>query len=316
MKGHGGHYMALQAMREAPQAVSLGLVCPICESDTVRVFVKDGYWIRACVNCRHRCAEIPLAVDHVARVYDDAYFHGGGAGYPDYLCEAALLRDCGRRYGRLLRRYMKPGRMLDVGAAAGFVMEGFMDCGWRGGAIEPNAHMAALLRERLGVDVYVGPLDEFSHPEPFDLVVMIQVIGHFLDVSRSLRAAARATRPGGFWLIETWNRESAAARLFGRRWHEYSPPSVLNWFAPDGLARLAGHFGFVERARGRPRKRLNGAHAKSLLRYKLRGTPGAAVADVALGLIPDHLTIPYLSADLFWTLFQHREPSPGRTVDR
>lgn len=298
-------------MPKAPQVVSVGWVCPICESATVRVFVKDGYWIRACVNCRHRCAEIPLAVDHVARVYDDTYFHGGGAGYPDYLCEAPLLRERGRRYGRLLSRYMKPGRMLDVGAAAGFVLEGLMECGWRGVAIEPNAHMAALLRERLNADVYVGPLDEFADPEPFDLIVMIQVIGHFLDVPHSLRAAARATKPGGFWLIETWNRESAAARLLGRHWHEYSPPSVVHWFAPDGLARLARQFGFLEMARGRPHKRLNGAHAKSLLRYKLRGAPGAALADVALGLIPDRLTIPYPSADLFWALFQHREPRLG-----
>ncbi len=283
----------------------MGVLCPICGSQTVRVFRKDGYWIRACVNCRHRCAEITPAADHVGRIYDDAYFHGGGVGYPDYLREATLLRDHGRRYGRLLRRYMKPGRVLDVGAAAGFILEGLMECGWTGMAIEPNAHMATLIRERLGVDVHVGPLDAFAAAEPFDLIVMIQVIGHFVDVSGSLRAAARATKAGGFWLIETWNRESAMARLLGRYWHEYSPPSVLQWFAPDGLARLTRQFGFAEVAHGRPKKRLNGAHAKSLLRYKLRGTLGATLADAALNLIPDGLTIPYPSADLFWALFHH-----------
>jgi hypothetical protein len=43
---------------------------------------------------------------------------------------------------------------------------------------------------------------------------------------------------GRAWIIETWNRDDWVARLLGRHWHEYSPPSVLHWFNPDGLRRL------------------------------------------------------------------------------
>src|SRR5205085_11122433 len=102
----------------------------------------------------------------------------------------------------------------------------------------------------------------------FDLVLMLQVLPHFVDPAAALQKAARLVRPGGHLLIETWDRESWTARLSGRRWHEYSPPSVLHWFSRGGVARLASAAGFEEVAIGRPSKWIAAAHTKSGLRHK------------------------------------------------
>jgi len=72
------------------------------------------------------------------------------------------------------------------------------------------------------------------------------------------------------------------------------------------LAQVAGQFGFVEVARGCPRKWLNGAHAKSLLRYKLSALPGGRLLGLPSALIPDQVKIPYPNFDLFWMLLQKR----------
>jgi ubiquinone/menaquinone biosynthesis C-methylase UbiE len=149
-----------------------------------------------------------------------------------------------------------------------------------------------------------GSLEEFHTSECYDLISMIQVIAHFVDPRQALEAAQQVTRPGGFWLIETWNRESWTARAFGKRWHEYSPPSVLQWFSPAGLCSLAAQFGFREAARGRPSKWINAAHAKSLLQYRLKDSPLDQIFAVASRLIPDRLALPYPAEDLFWILFQ------------
>ena len=98
--------------------------CPLCDSESQVLFEKHAVPIRECSSCRHRFALPPEAEGHVERVYADDYFFGGGAGYDDYLSEAELLRAHGRRYAKRLARFMKPGRVLDVGAAAGFVMQG------------------------------------------------------------------------------------------------------------------------------------------------------------------------------------------------
>ena len=84
-----------------------------------------------------RLADIDLRVSQGAkctspRVYRDDYFNGGGAGYSDYASEAEMLRGRGRDYGFKLARHARPGRMLDVGAAAGFILQGFVDQGWSG----------------------------------------------------------------------------------------------------------------------------------------------------------------------------------------
>lgn len=292
--------------------------CPVCDGTTRALFTVHGHTIRHCPHCDHRFAADAVRPDHVGAVYGDDYFTGGGAGYPDYLAGAAMLRAHGRRYGQLVRPYLTPGRVLDVGAAAGFVLQGLADAGWQGVGLEPNAAMAAHARGVLGLDVRVGTLEapgdlraddpgagDGAHPG-FDLVAMIQVVAHFHDLRTAFENARRLTRPGGCWLIETWDSSSLSARLLGRRWHEYSPPSVLHMFSRGSLTRLAAAFDMEPVAGGRPAKRISGAHVKSLLGYKLGAGAAAAPLRAALRLLPDRVELPYPSEDLFWTLFRRR----------
>lgn len=287
--------------------------CPVCSGAPRPLFVKNGFDILACTGCEHRMAVPADWSSHVARTYDDSYFTGGGAGYRDYLSEGPLLRAAGRRYGRLLARHTEPGRILDVGTAAGFVLKGFEDCGWRGTGIEPNAAMAAYARDVLGTRVVAGELETARFDDEFDAISLIQVIGHFRDPLQALRISARLVRPGGLVLIESWNRSSLTARVFGQRWHEYSPPSVLHWFSIEGLTRLCRGAGLEVVRHGRPLKMLNGGHARSLLAYKLPDGRIGTAASRLLDLLPDRLPILYPFDDLFWLLL--RKPSgSGRIV--
>ena len=277
--------------------------CPLCRGESRGLFAVHGFWIRDCAGCGHRFAAVPESREHVPAVYGDDYFQSGGAGYQDYLGEAGLLRAHGQRYGKLLTRFTKPGTVLDVGAAAGFILQGLMDHGWRGRGIEPNERMAAHGRT-LGLDLRAGAFEELPVREQYDLVNMVQVMAHFVNPGAAVEKAAALTKPGGLLLVETWNRGSFTARLLGSRWHEYSPPSVLHFFTPGVLGQLAGQCGFREVARGRPAKRLNGAHAKSLLRYKAETSALGHVLALAASAVPDGLPIPYPSEDLFWAVYR------------
>lgn len=280
--------------------------CPLCGSTSRRRFAKHGFWIRDCERCGHRFAELDAGSDHVARTYGDDYFEGGGAGYSDYLAEGPILRERGVWYARLLARHMPPGKVLDVGSAAGFWLEGLLASGFQGKGIEPNAKMAAHARGR-GLDVETGTIEDLDPSERYDLVSMIQVVAHFVDVRRALERAVEMVRPGGFLIVETWNRASWSARILGQSWHEYSPPSVLHWFTPDSLARFARELALREVARGRPRKRIGAGHAKSLLRYKY-GSSAARLLLRPLDLVPDALSVPYPADDLFFMLLRRTDP--------
>lgn len=277
-----------------------GATCAICNHTASPLFQKDGYWIEECDSCGHRFAAIAAGPAHTKEVYGDSYFNASGDGYADYRGERDLLVDHGRRYGKLLVKYTSPGTVLDVGAAAGFILKGLTQMGWRGTGVEPNSAMSAYARSEMGMDVRNATLEDLDVDDRFDLVTMIQVVPHFYDLRRALEVAARATRPGGHWLIETWDRSSLVARLFGPNWHEYSPPSVLHWFSRSSLAGFVSQFGFEQVATGTPQKWLNGSHAKSLVGHKL----GASPLKSLLKVIPDGLRIPYPSWDLFWGLYR------------
>jgi SAM-dependent methyltransferase len=276
--------------------------CPLCQSESKFVFAAKGFPVRDCARCGHRFAEIAANGDHVAGIYGDDYFTGGGAGYADYLAEGAMLERRGRDYAKILSRYAAPGKVLDVGAAAGFILQGFIAEGWRGAGVEPNAAMAKYGRERFGLQIETGDFENFHAGEKFDLVSMIQVAAHFHAPRRAFENAFDLLAPGGFLLIETWNFRSLTARVFGRNWHEYSPPSVLHWFSPATLTNVLEKIGFEKLARGRPSKKISGAHAKSLLEYRL----GRRFAPL-LKTIPDRVNFPYPAEDLFWLLLQKKK---------
>jgi SAM-dependent methyltransferase len=260
------------------------------------VYEVHGFPILHCKGCAHRFTPVEDGAKHVAEVYSDTYFTEGGAGYSDYLAERSILTETGRHYGEMLKEYAAPGLVLDVGSAAGFILKGLTEAGWHGFGIEPNERMATYAREHVGVDIHVGTLEDTTLVEPVDLVTMVQVVGHFFDLHRAFEAATQMTRMGGLWLIEAWDYGSMAARVLGRHWHAYAPPSVVQWFTRDGLARAVARFGFREVGRGLPRKRIALSHAKSAL---------ATRAPRVAALVPDSdTTLPYPPLDVFYGVYR------------
>lgn len=238
------------------------LRCPLCGSDPEKNFEAKGFPIYDCLSCRHRFADIAASADHLEKVYDDSYFCGGGAGYPDYLADAELLTERGRYYSKILASFTEPGRILDVGAAAGYILKGMTESGWSGLGLEPNRSMAEFGKQQLGLEMNSGTLPDISCVETFDALSMIQVAAHFSDPAANFGKAFELLKPNGILLVETWDRGSFTARVFGKHWHEYSPPSVLQWYSFDGLTEFLRGVGFEIVGRGRPSKKISGAHAR------------------------------------------------------
>jgi len=296
--------------------------CAVCAGATRLVFEQGGFPVCACGECGHRQCELELDQGHLASQYGDDYFNGGGAGYQDYLSEADLLIEHGRRYADIVGRPCEPGTLLDIGCAAGFIASAFAEAGWRVTGIEPNAAMAQQARAR-GLAAHVGgieTLDEITDFSPpaggFDMVLMVQVAAHFFDLEKAMTTLANNVRPGGHCLVETWDSSSLTARMLGRRWHEYSPPSVLHYFSRKSMDRLMARHGFEVVDAGRPSKRLRLDHAVSLLRYKYGNSLLGSVACGLMSKLPGGLSLPYPSEDLFWALYRRSGAAHQDAIDR
>lgn len=279
--------------------------CNVCHSSNNNVaFVKNKYNILQCEDCNHLFTELLLTPEKVDAIYSDNYFRGGGDGYDDYTVEKDMLIHRGEYYADKISKFMATGNVLDIGSAAGFILKGFENKGWQVTGIEPNKTMAEYGRNVIGVNIKKGTFECVKLEEKFDLILLIQVVAHLYDLNASLNKMYDNLNPRGFVLIETWNKDSLSAKLFRKNWHEYSPPSTLNYFSIKTLKKLLSQHNFSFIAQGTPRKSIHSKHAKSLLGHKLQEMQGLKWIAGITNLIPDNKILPYHSEDLFWLLSQ------------
>jgi SAM-dependent methyltransferase len=193
-----------------------------------------------------------------AQFYDDSYFTGSAhRGYADYVADERIHRLNARRH---LRRLISlgarpPGQLVEVGAAAGFLLDEARRRGWSvtGTDVAPAMRRSARELHSIELTAAVGDLD--ISPEGVDVVVAKQVLEHIVDPLALLEDLRSRMRPGGLLSIETWDRGARVARLFGRRWQQVNPPSVLWLWDADQLRHLVERAGF-EVVRCRPSLKL------------------------------------------------------------
>lgn len=278
--------------------------CPICNNISSLKFKIAEFPILLCNACEHRFVGLTPGAGHVEKVYSDQYFFEGGAGYPDYTRQQDLLVRHGEYYAEKISKYMDAGSMIDIGAAAGFIMMGFKRRAWSVKGLEPNKTMVRYAREELGLNMVHGNLESFSDDEKYDLICLIQVIAHFYQLEDAFKNIDRMIKPEGRILVETWDSKSLTSRLFGKNWHEYSPPSTLHFFTRKSLDELLKRHGFVREAGGRPKKRIMGQHARELILHKTESSWWLSPIKWFAKLIPGKLILTYPAEDLFWALYR------------
>jgi 2-polyprenyl-3-methyl-5-hydroxy-6-metoxy-1,4-benzoquinol methylase len=281
------------------------MFCDNCTHTGIEfAFEKNGYRILHCKSCDHLFTDYKGDLERANQIYSDEYFFEGGHGYPNYTLDMNLLVRRGEYYAKLLQQFMPPGRVLDVGAAAGFLLKGFENKGWNGWGIEPNQTMVDFGHNLIGANLIQGTLESVQIDKKYDLVLLIQVVAHLYNLKFCLSKIKDFLNPGGYILIETWNKDSLTARAFGHNWHEFSPPTTLHYFSKKTLHELMELFKFSFVASGRPRKDINSRHAKALLIHKFKEMKGLKWMANVTSLLPGNLSIPYPAEDLFWALYQ------------
>jgi 2-polyprenyl-3-methyl-5-hydroxy-6-metoxy-1,4-benzoquinol methylase len=275
-----------------------------CTEEKTLLLIKKGYPIKECKKCSHRFTQIKGVDNHLNEVYSDNYFFQGKDGYPDYMKEKDLLYKSGINYAKILSKYTQPGEVLDVGSAAGFILKGLEKSGWRCHGIEPNDTMASYGRNELNLDIQTCGLENYQSEKKFDLVNMIQVIGSLYDLDKSLLVISNLLNKNGLVMVESWDMNSLAARIMGKYWHEYCPPSVITWFSDNTLVQVFNYYGFELVDKGHPSKRININHGLSLIDESF---PKFFLKKSILNFfsrIVGKYNITYPTVDLKWYLFK------------
>lgn len=220
--------------------------CPNCTHSSVSpLFIKDGFQYIKCRACGGAWLASPQAESESERLYEVDYFVGSrNGGYLDYEADAPLHeRNAERRLALVHRHYSGPsGDMLDVGCALGFFLQRAKQRGWRTVGLDISPWARRRAAQRFGLDVRADLRS--CTDESFDVVTAFQVLEHMPHPASALAEIYRCLRPGGLLVIETWDRQSWIARLFGRHWQQVTPPSVVHLFTRRSLVQSLTRQGF------------------------------------------------------------------------
>lgn len=116
---------------------------------------------------------------------------------------------------------LRGGRMLDVGGGTGRRTVFFQKAGFEAWVLEPDGRPLEVAREKFHLGTIHGTLEDVNWPpESFDLITFFAVIEHLPDPQRTLQAATRLLRPGGWVVALVPVLNSGAARIFRSQWHE------------------------------------------------------------------------------------------------
>lgn len=205
-------------------------------------WVKDGYEIVRCPSCGLLFrADLPTEAD-LDEIYGPEYFQGGAEGYLDYLADEEVHRLSARRRLDLLERVVPRGRLLDVGAAAGFFVDEARTRGWDAAGIDVSAPMVEWGSRELQVPLERKLLAGLAD-DAFDAVTMWDYIEHALDPAADLRRARELLRPGGVLALSTGDAATFVARVSGSRWHLLTPRHHNFFFSAATLSRLLAQSG-------------------------------------------------------------------------
>jgi len=202
------------------------LYCPLCRSvktkkiysGTDRVVSEYRHGDRPCDLSLFRCREcgarflgkVAYASEIVHEAYWDMLTRNLPTGFAVQSGSDAISM-------KLLDKYRKTNRLLEIGCGDAALLNQARADGWRVTGIDISRKAVELARERYGLDIINGQLDEetvaWLGERSFDIILMWGVIEHLAEPLRVLRLSRALLRAGGALVLYTPNADSLFHRL-------------------------------------------------------------------------------------------------------
>lgn len=227
------------AGRQGPSRFS----CIVCRHQQATLFLArctDLYLFKPFEVDYYQCDGCQLVQQHplprdVSRFYDD---------YPVHEAKTKAYSWFRRRL--MSGVYLPPNqwrgdsKVLDFGCGDGWYLAWCKEAGLDVVGFEYSTDHAAILAERLGVEVMSDPVVLCSrHAGSFDVITLHFVVEHLTEPLRTFDALRRLLKLGGIIRYVVPNISSWEFRLFRRRWHSLDAPRHIAFPNSIHARRLA-----------------------------------------------------------------------------
>lgn len=210
--------------------------CNLCgkdESSFVTKTEQDGqeFKLVKCNSCGLIYLNPRLTQEEIRSVYSENKLDN----FQYYLNTKELDEETFTERLNLIRKYIAPGKVLDMGSSIGVFLHAAKKQGWEISGMELNKKEADYSVETFGVSL----LSSYETKIKFDLINMSDVIEHFTSPKEELQKISRVLRQDGLLLISTPDFDNFLTRKIAIKPHEH-----LYYFDKRTLTKLLEDAGF------------------------------------------------------------------------
>jgi SAM-dependent methyltransferase len=162
-----------------------------------------------CINCGFvQCSDVDDPIIFYEHMVDELYQDTRG---PRLVQANQILKLIPKKY--------TGGRLLDVGAGSGILVEAAMKAGFNAKGIEPSSWLHSEAA-KMGIPVVRGVLPSEEIGDNYDVVTLIDVLEHVVNPVELLNEIFKVLSHSGCIVIVIPNVKSVAAKIFkGKWWH-------------------------------------------------------------------------------------------------
>lgn len=154
-----------------------------------------------------------------------------------YIKEEELFKNIFARRVKEISKYIKTGKVLEIGCSTGLMLSLFKNIGFEVEGIEASKKAAEYARKK-GLEVKIAFFEKVNFTQKYNLIILNHTLEHMEDPIGVLIKIKKILKPKGYLMIDLPNFDSPVAKILKGKWPHLLADEHLWHFTPKAFSLL------------------------------------------------------------------------------
>ncbi|MEI8349158.1 MAG: class I SAM-dependent methyltransferase [Candidatus Omnitrophota bacterium] len=225
------------------------LFCNFCNGSRQRLLYKTNPHLVVCGDCGLVYTNFQPSIKRMMEFYNEDYFISNNSiekGYSHYVEDKQnLINTFSRRMNIIEKYHSVPGKILDVGCAAGFFLSVAKQRRWHVYGVDISKFCKNYAQRELNINIEHGLFLNTNFGEAFfDVITMWDYLEHSITPKEDVLKAKTLLKDKGLLVIATPDISSFPSRTFRQDWIGIKLEEHFFYFSKTFLEQFLNKNGF------------------------------------------------------------------------